>query len=138
MLWIAISIICLIIEIHSGDFFVCCLAIGGLGGMATALFQAPLWVQLLAWAIISVLSLVFVRPPLLRKFHASSELRTSNADALIGRNGLVTQAIPAQGYGYVKIDGDEWRSVSPSGPIEKGTYVKVTERNSTILTVEPA
>lgn len=63
--------------------------------------------------------------------------RNSNADALIGVTGVVTTDIPASGYGYVKISGDEWRSVSESGePIPSGTTVTVVKRESTILTVK--
>lgn len=134
MIWIAISILCLIIEINSGDFFVCCFAIGAVGGMIGALCNAPLWVQILVWAVVSLLSLLFIRPSLLKKFHESGENRTSNADALIGRTGVVIEDIPAEGHGYVKIDGDEWRAVA-STPISKGTRVTVIERNSTVLTV---
>lgn len=136
MIWIAISILCLIIEINSGDFFVCCFAIGAVGGMIGALCGAPLWVQILVWAVVSLLSLLFIRPSLLKKFHESSENRTSNADALIGRTGLVIEDIPAEGHGYVKIDGDEWRAISHGVILNKGTRVKVIERNSTIITVE--
>jgi membrane protein implicated in regulation of membrane protease activity len=44
--------------------------------------------------------------------------------------------IPADGYGYVQIDGDLWRAVSADkAEITVGTIVKVIERNSIILTV---
>lgn len=136
MIWIALSIICLIIEINSGDFFVCCFAIGALGGMVAALCDSQIWIQILVWAAVSMLSLLFIRPALLRKFHESGEKRVSNADALIGREGRVIADIPADGYGYVKIDGDEWRSVSQGVDIPKGTKVSVISRESIVLTVE--
>jgi membrane-bound ClpP family serine protease len=56
---------------------------------------------------------------------------------LIGVTGVVTTDIPASGYGYVRISGDEWRSISASGEaIPKGAMVTVVNRQSTILTVK--
>ena len=70
------------------------------------------------------------------RIHNKQE-RQSNADALIGTTGVVTTDIPAFGYGYVRIAGDEWRSISASGEaIPKGTTVTVVNRRSTILTVK--
>jgi membrane protein implicated in regulation of membrane protease activity len=49
----------------------------------------------------------------------------------------VTEAIPADGTGYVQIDGDQWRAVSSTKTaIDKGTSVRVVGRESTIVTVE--
>ncbi len=136
--WRVVSVVCLIVELTSFDFYVTCFAIGALGGMAGALVGLPLWVQALLWAIVSVLSICFIRPYLTRHLHAGADKRKSNADALIGKEGIVIDRIEEGGFGYVKIDGDEWRSVSSSGaPIEKGVRVRVLSRESIILTVEP-
>lgn len=137
LLWLVVAIVCLIVELSSFDFFVTCFAIGALGGMLGALCGLPLWAQGLIWAIVSVLSLWFVRPSLIRRLHSTGEERSSNADALVGKQGVVIEAIPAEGHGYVKIDGDEWRSLSADGqPIEKGTRVRVVSRASLVMTVE--
>lgn len=97
---------------------------------------APLWLQVLFWALASMLCVFFVRPSLAARLHDKQE-RQSNADALIGATGVVSADIPAAGYGYVKIAGDEWRSISSSGEtIPKGTIVTVVNRQSTVLTVK--
>ena len=134
--WLIVSIVCIIIEVTSFDFFVTCFAIGALGAMVSSLLGLPFWMQVLAWAVISVLSIFFIRPMLTSRIHASGENRNSNADALIGKEGRVSTTIDADGYGYVKIDGDEWRSLSSDGStIEKNSRVKVVSRDSIILTV---
>ena len=47
------------------------------------------------------------------------------------------QSIPADGTGYVQIDGDQWRAVSSTKtPIDQGVSVRVVGRESTIITVE--
>lgn len=134
--WLIVSIVCVIIEVTSFDFFVTCFAIGALGAMVGAIVGLPFWIQILIWAVISVLSILFIRPALTNCIHASSDNRVSNADALLGKEGTVIDTIEADGYGYVKIDGDEWRSVAAdSSRIEKGSHVKVISRDSIILTV---
>lgn len=135
--WLVVSVVCLIIELTSFDFYVTCFAIGALGGMVGALAGAPLWTQALLWAVVSLLSICFIRPYLTHHLHAGADKRKSNADALIGKEGVVIEKIDGGGFGYVKIDGDEWRSVSSTGvPIEKGVRVRVLSRESIILKVE--
>lgn len=135
--WLVVSIVCLIVELSSGDLYFICFDIGAVVAMVAALLGLPFWAQVIVFAVASVLCLVFLRPSLLRRLHDKKE-RQSNADALVGQQGTVIMAIPADGYGYVKIAGDEWRSVSASGlPIDEGTRVIVVSRESTILSVAP-
>ena len=78
-----------------------------------------------------------VRPIALRYFHRGEDKRESNAEALIGRIGLVTDAIPANGYGRVKIDGDSWKAKSGNREaIEAGKHARVMKLESIIATVE--
>lgn len=137
LLWLIVSFTCLIVELSSGDFYFVCFALGALASIVLAALDAPFAAQLLSWAVASVLCLVFVRPSLVRRLHDKAE-RKSNADALIGRQGKVIEAIPADGHGYVQIDGDQWRAVSADKTaIALGNTVTVVGRNSIILTVTP-
>ena len=95
-------------------------------------------VQILVFAAATILSLIFFRPAALRWFHKDGEQRKSNAEALIGRIGRVSQTIPADGYGRVAIDGDDWKALaSGSQVIEAGSRVRVVSIDSIIITVEP-
>lgn len=136
LVWLIVCISCLVIELCSGDLFIICFAFGAIVPMICAMADAPIWLQVLLWAVASVLCILFVRPSLLKKLHARKE-RLSNADAMIGQQGRVTTAIPVGGYGYVKIAGDEWRAVTKGdAEIAVGTTVRVISRESTIITVE--
>ncbi len=135
-IWTVIAIICLIIELGSGDFFVICFAIGAIASVLMSILGAPFWAQLLVFALCSVLSIIFVRPSLVRHVHDREE-RASNADALIGRKGKVIAAIEAEGYGYVKVDGDEWKAMSKDkSAIAEGETVRIISRESIIVCVE--
>jgi membrane protein implicated in regulation of membrane protease activity len=137
-LWAIVCIVCLILELFSGDFFIMCFSIGAFVACIASLLIPELWGwQILIFAVVSVLCLFFVRPVALRYLHRSKGDKVSNADALIGRVGRVSQAIEADGFGRVAIDGDDWKAQTADGTaIEKGVNVKVVGRDSIIITVE--
>jgi len=133
--WAIVAVICLILELSSGDFFIICFSIGAVFAVIGAALGLSVYWQLFIFAIFSLLSVIFVRPVALRWLHKNEPNRSSNADALIGRTGRVTEAIKADGNGYVQIDGDQWKAVSATD-IAVGTSVRVIGRESTIITVE--
>jgi len=138
LIWVIISILCLILELSSGDFFILCFAIGAAVSAILAGCGLSLTWQIVAFAVVSALSLLLVRPALIRKLHKPQRERLSNADAMIGQVGRVSEPIVAGGYGRVAIDGDDWKSTSVDGvAIDKGTRVRVVKMDSIILTVEP-
>ena len=126
---------CLILELSSGDFFIICFSIGAVFAIIAAVLGLNVYWQLFIFAIFSLLSIFFVRPVALRWLHKNEPNRVSNADALIGRTGKVTEAIHVNEPGYVQIDGDLWKAVSDD-TIEEGATVRVINRESTIVTVE--
>ena len=135
--WIIVAVLCLILELSSGDFFIVCFSIGAVFAIIGAIAGLSIYWQIFLFAVFSLLSVLFVRPVALRWLHKNDPNKTSNADALIGRTGKVTEAIPVGGNGYVQIDGDQWRAVSPADAlIPVGTTVRVVSRQSTIVTVE--
>ena len=138
LIWVIISIVCLILELSSGDFFILCFAIGAAFSAIIAGCGASLTWQIITFAVISALSLLLVRPALLKKLHKPTKERLSNAEAVIGREGRVTEDIETNGYGRVAIDGDDWKARSADGiAIAKDTRVRVLKMDSIILTVEP-
>ena len=137
-LWTLVGILCLILELTSGDFFIMCFSIGAFVTAIVAAFVPSFTVQVIVFAVASLLCLLFVRPLALKYFHREDPDRPSNADAMVGRRGVVTEKIEAGGYGRVKIDGDSWKAQSSiSSDINKGTRVEVTAIDSVIITVIP-
>ena len=131
LIWTFIFLLCLILELSSGDFYVICLAVGAVVPIVVSFFT-PLWLQILLWALSSVFSIWLVR-----HLRTVGDARLSNADALIGRIGVVIADIPAGASGYVKVDGDEWKAVSQNGmAITSGNRVEIVSRESIIVTVK--
>ena len=135
--WAVVAVICLILELMAGDFFIICFSIGALGGLLTALLSDSLYLQLFAFAVFTVLALVYVRPFAKRYLHKGEDSRVSNADALMGRQGRVVETVKAGGFGRVQIDGDIWKAVTNGeADIPEGSNVVVIDRASTIITVK--
>ena len=93
--WAIVAIICLILELSSGDFFIICFSIGGVFALIGAALGINIYWQLFVFAIFSLLSVIFVRPVALRWLHKNDPNKASNADALLGRTGRVTEEIKA-------------------------------------------
>ena len=136
-MWAILAVVCLILELTAGDFFIICFSIGAVFSIIAAVLGLGIYWQLLVFSIFSLLSVLFIRPVALRYLHKNEPNKPSNADALLGRTGKVTETIPAGGNGYVQIDGDMWKAVSHAdSDISIGTTVRVIGRESTIITVE--
>ena len=135
--WLLLSLLCLILELTNGDLYVLCFAIGSVFASVASFFTDSIITQIIVFAVCTLLSLVFVRPVALRWLHKGEDNRLSNADALIGRIGRVSEAIEAGGFGRVAIDGDDWKAQAANGQaIDKGDKVRVTALDSIIITVE--
>lgn len=136
-MWAVIAVVCLILELTAGDFFIICFSIGAVFAAISDPLGLGFYWQIVVFAIFTLLSLYFVRPFALRYLHKNEENRVSNADALIGRRGRVVEPIEAGGFGRVAIDGDVWKAISHAdSDIPVGTFVRVVDRESIIITVE--
>ena len=136
-MWAVIAVLCLILELTAGDFFIICFSIGAVFAAICAALSGVFYWQLAVFAAFTLVSLFLVRPFALRYLHRNDKERVSNADALIGRKGKVTEAIEKGGFGRVAIDGDVWKAVAVTDEkIPVGTSVRVVGRESIIITVE--
>ena len=137
-IWLIAAIVLVIVEICTAGFGSICFAIGaafsalvaGLGGNVT-------W-QIVVFAVVSLLTFVFLRPVVMRWLDRKSKDVKTNADAIIGRKAVVSERIDAEQHtGRVAIDGDDWKAVSDDGSvIEKGTTVEIVKLDSIIVTVK--
>ena len=139
LFWTVIMFVCLILELSSGDFYVTCFAIGALVAIPVAGMGAAFWLQVVVWAICSILSILLIRPHLVKALRHGADDRRSNADALAGQIGEVTETIKAGGFGRVKLDGDDWKAEAPDTTfdIPQGSKVRILGHESIILHVEP-
>jgi membrane protein implicated in regulation of membrane protease activity len=135
--WIIVAILCVVIEIMTVGFAFMCFAIGAVAAALVTFCGSSFDMQLLTFGVVTLLSFFFIRPMMLKiTQRKDKEKAKSNADALIGRRGIVDEEITELG-GRVVIDGDNWKAVSENGErIPKGAAVEITEINSIIITVK--
>ena len=137
-IWLVVAIILVIVEICTAAFGSICFAIGaGLAALGAGLGLSVTW-QIVIFAVVSLLTFLFLRPFVLRFLDRKSKDVKTNAEALIGRKAIVSERIDAsQHTGRVAVDGDDWKAVSEDGSvIEKGTTVEIVKLDSIIVTVK--
>ena len=136
IIWVAIGIICIIIEIFTPGFLFLSFGVGAIITGLAALIIPSITFQVLTFAVITLI--VFLLSRKFSKKLISADYEETNVKALIGKTGKVTQEISANEKGYVKIGGEEWAAVSKdNNKINKDTLVTVNdiEGNKVIVTV---
>ena len=125
IVWVAVMVIFLIVEAATAGLTCIWFAIGALAALIAALFGAPLWLQIIWFFVISFVTLYLTRP--LVKKYVNSKSQPTNADMVIGKEALVTEAIDnVEGVGAVAVGGKVWTARSADGqPVETGSIVTV-------------
>lgn len=138
--WAVIAIITLIAEVLLPSFTIGCFSVGAAVAAVLSACGAGLNVQLIAFAVVSLVVFVVIRPfavkYLLKK---GKDAVSTNQDALIGRVGRLSKSIDLPSLkGEVRIDGDIFpaRSVDDM-PIAAGVEVRVVRIESIVMVVTP-
>ncbi|GAC68728.1 NfeD family protein [Gordonia soli] len=128
LLWLVAAIVLVVAEMFGGELFLLMLAGGALTTAGVDyVFDPPVWVDGVVFAVVSVLLLTAVRP-IARRHMLSRPRVLTNTEALEGRHAVVTEQVDERD-GRVKIDGDVWsaRSMNPGEVIEPGIEVTVVQ-----------
>ena len=108
-MWIVGGLLLLVLEISVPGgiillfFGAAALVVGTLLGIGV---EAPVWLQLALFSIISVLSLVTLRNPILQRLKGESDLNP--IDSLLGTTAIVTEEVPAGARGKAELRGATW------------------------------
>ena len=114
-------------------------AVGALAAMIVALFGGELWLQILVFAIVSLVCVLALRPLAKTKIGGSQKVPT-NAVRIIGQEVIVKEEIDnIAGTGAVAIDGTVWTARSTAdAPIAAGCRVRVQRIEGVKVIVAPA
>ena len=125
IVWVVIMVVFLVVEAATAGLTCIWFAIGAIAALIAALFGAPIWLQLVWFFVVSVVTLYFTRPLVLK--YVNSRSQPTNADMVIGKEALVTEAIDnVESAGAVAVGGKVWTARSENGePIEVGSIVTV-------------
>lgn len=136
-LWLGAMIVLLIVEALAPGLVSIWFALGALAAMISSMLGAPLWLQLVWFFLVSVVSLLLTRP--LAKKYVNGRAVPTNADMAIGKDCVVTETIDnVRGTGAVSVGGKIWtaRMASPEGRAEKGTVLRAVRIEGVKLIVE--
>lgn len=133
-IWVAVLIIAIIVEINTAQLVSIWFGAGALAALVLAAFQVDEWIQLLVFAITSLILIFFTRP-LAKKLGRQKKTETVAAESLIGETVMVTRDIPVDGTGEIK-SKFEYYSAIASEPISKGEKVKILSIEGNKVIVE--
>lgn len=111
LIWIAVSVGAAVIELITPTALVSIwFSVGGVISIILAALQMPLWLQIAAFIIVSIVSMMVVRPIASRYLRGNTI--PTNSDRCIGEIGIVTKKISEDAWGEVKVNGALWSAVS--------------------------
>jgi membrane protein implicated in regulation of membrane protease activity len=136
--WLGLAIVLGIAEMFSLDLILAMLAIGAFAGLLTGALGAPVVAQFLAAAAVSVATLAFVRPPMVKRLHSGPDLKLGHGK-LVGQQGIVTERITGLEVGRIKIGGEIWTAApyDDSLVIAPGETVEVLSIKGATAYVHP-
>lgn len=138
VVWLILMVLLLIIEAATAGLTCIWFALGALAALIAALFGAQIWLQVVWFIVVSVVTLWFTRPLAIK--YLNNRRVATNADRVVGMEGVVTEDINnIAGTGAVKLDGKEWTARSESGGnIHEGAIVIVKRIEGVKIIVEKA
>ena len=136
-IWLAVLVVCVGIEIATMGLTTIWFAGGALVSAILAALNAPLWLQIVAFFVVSLILLYLTRPVAVKYFN-KDRVKT-NVESLIGRQAIVISEIDnLQGIGQVTVGGQDWsaRSVKDDVQLPVGSVVVVRSVSGVKLIVE--
>lgn len=134
--WMIVLVVLVVIEIATMGLTTIWFAAGALVATIAAACNAPIFLQIALFLVVSVLMLVFTRPVAMKYFN-KDRIKT-NAESVVGLKGIVTGEINnLEACGQVTLNGMEWtaRAASADGVIPEGSVVIVKKIDGVKLIV---
>ena len=115
LIWLVAMVACIILEVSTVSLTCIWFALGALAALIASLCGAPIWLQVVWFFVVSILSLIATRP-LVKKFN--SKTTPTNADMVIGQTCVVMEPISnLSETGAVKVGGKVWTARSEDGSV---------------------
>lgn len=127
IVWLGFVVVAVILEAATSALVTIWFIPGAVIALVLSVLNVPLWVQIVVFAVLSVVLLLFTRK-IVKKL-IDKKTQPTNLDAIIGQSAVVTERIcNINQTGAVKVMGKEWTARSEDGEdIEVGAVVTVKE-----------
>lgn len=136
--WLIALIALLVLEAATVGLVSLWFAAGVLCALLTSFFVDNIWVQFAVFLVVSFVCLIAIRP--LARRYVNPRRVATNADRVIGAEGVVTQAIDnLRAQGQVSVSGAPWTARTEEGcpAVPAGSRVKVLRIEGVKLIVAP-
>jgi membrane protein implicated in regulation of membrane protease activity len=138
-IWLLVGLLLLLTEVLTpGGFYFLFFGIGALvtGVLAGFDVAGPVWAQWLLFSTISVVSLLLLRPHLIKMMGSSS---AHEVDSFVGETCVAVDDIPVNGFGKAEMRGTAWnaRNVGQR-PLARGERCKVERVEGLLLWIREA
>lgn len=125
-IWVAVTIICIVIETFTFSLTTIWFAIGAFVMVFVAFTPLPFVAQLFLFVLISLALLIFTRPIVQKKL-VQNKIAT-NYERVIGQIAVVVKKITPTEKGTIKINGMDWTaSVKENIILEEGSKCTIEE-----------
>lgn len=138
IIWLILAIVFGIVEAATMGLTTIWFTGGAIIASIMAMAGFSLLVQIITFIVVSTLLIYFTRPFAKRKLNVSTE--KTNADALIGKEAIVTETILPLSVGQAKVDGLMWSAAAEDKhlTIEKDSLVTIVNIEGVKLIVIPS
>lgn len=127
IVWTVLVIAMIVVEALTAQIVTIWFAAGALVALIFAICNGPVWLQILTFVLVSVITLIATRP-LVKKMTKKNNVPL-NARRIIGEKAVVTQSIDnLNALGLVKVGGSIWTARSSDNKIiEAGKTVEIED-----------
>jgi membrane protein implicated in regulation of membrane protease activity len=124
-IWVIILVGTLIVEVVTfGNLISVWFSIGALAAYFAYIFGLSFPIQLTVFIVVSILSLLAVRPLAANYFRGN--IVATNADRIIGQHTTLVKAVKSNEWGEVNVYGTVWSVAELNNrPLDIGTEVEV-------------
>lgn len=137
VIWLSLALVFLVIEILTPVFFSFFFMISAIVVAAASLYVESTTILIILFCFLSVASMYFVRPTLVKYFNVNKTVRKSNIDSFLSKDAYVIEEISSNEPGRIKVGFETWRAETESGVTLKiGEKVKMKEIKGNTVVVD--
>lgn len=135
LLWLAVVVVAIIIEIETVQIISVWFAASALVTMILAAFNCPLEIQLIVFVLLSAVLFILSRPIVKKLNKGKSE--NSTVESMIGEKVVVTKEIKVGETGEIKAKYDRYTAIAPCEttniPVDTLCVIKEIRGNKVIV-----
>lgn len=136
-IWVAVLIFMIIIEMSTAQLVSIWFAAGSVVALILSAFNVPLWIQILSFAVVSLVLLATIKP-IMKKKEQENAGTTVPYESIIGEEVVVTKEINRNVVGEIKAKFDYYSALcnNEDDSFQVGERVKIVALEGNKVKVE--